>query len=182
MEIDGYDLSQQLIGKRNDSRKEDFLNHFPHKHRSSYFTSYVNGDWKVIYHYPVPTPKQAKAGKPTGSGYELYNLKDDPFEKTNLADSHPEELKAMMGALIEDLEAKNALYPEVDKEVLVPQLPDARRKSVGTQPPSAKPAQGNAVGEVKRHPYIKTVRASSNQEGNLPAYAVDADKKETTDI
>ncbi|MBT3194593.1 MAG: sulfatase [Verrucomicrobia bacterium] len=140
MEIDGYDLSQQLIGKRNDSRKEDFLNHFPHKHRSSYFTSYVNGDWKVIYHYPVPTPKQAKAGKPTGSGYELYNLKDDPFEKTNLADSHPEELKAMMGALIEDLEAKNALYPEVDKEVLVPQLPDARRKSVGTQPPSAKPA------------------------------------------
>jgi hypothetical protein len=38
------------------------------------------------------------------------------------------------------------------------------------------------VGEVKTHPYIKTVRASSNQEGNLPAYAVDADKKETTDI
>jgi len=119
--VDGYDLKAQFAGKCNDSRKEDFLNHFPHKHRSSYFTSYVNGDWKVIYHYPVPAPKQTKAGKPTKRGYELYNLKDDPFEKTNLAESHPDELKSMMAAMIKDLKDKNALYPEVGNKVLLPQ-------------------------------------------------------------
>jgi arylsulfatase A-like enzyme len=125
MPLDGYDLKQQLAGSRNETRKEDFLNHFPHEHRSSYYTSYVNGDWKVIYHYQVP-PKGRRRQNPPPKTYELFNLKDDPFEKTNLADSHPEELKSMVGALIKDLEAKNALYPEVGDKALLPQLPDAR--------------------------------------------------------
>jgi arylsulfatase A-like enzyme len=139
--VDGYDLKEQLAGKCNNSRKEDFLNHFPHAHRSSYYTSYVDGDWKVIYHYPVPAKGRSRQ-PPTGIGYELYNLKDDPFEKTNLADSHPEELKSMVAALTEDLKDKDALYPEVSDKVLLPQLPDAPRKNAGMLTPTAKPAQG----------------------------------------
>ena len=54
MPLDGYDLKPQFAGNKNEERKEDFLNHFPHDHRSSYFTSYVNDGWKVIYHYPLP--------------------------------------------------------------------------------------------------------------------------------
>ena len=57
MPLDGYDLKPQFAGNKNEDRKEDFLNHFPHEHRSSYFTSYVNDGWKVIYHYPLPAKR-----------------------------------------------------------------------------------------------------------------------------
>ncbi len=122
MELDGYDLTQQLAGKRNNSRREDFLNHFPHGHRSSYFTSYVDGDWKIIYHYPVPSSKKktAVAGKPK---YELYNLRTDPFEQNDLAVSHPTDLKSMMTALVKDLADKHALFPQVGEEELRPIVP-----------------------------------------------------------
>jgi arylsulfatase A-like enzyme len=123
MTIDGYDLKQQLAGSRNDTRKEDFLNHFPHSHRSSYFTSLVKDEWKVVYHYPVPTKSKAGKSPETKETYELYNLTDDPFEKQNLADSHPEELKATMTALIEDLKDKNALFPELGNKALMPKIP-----------------------------------------------------------
>lgn len=125
--LDGYDLQQQFAGETNTTRKVEFLNHFPHSHRSSYFTSYVNGDWKVIYHYPLPgknAGKGKKQKKPTiKKQYELFNLKDDPFEKNNLASSHAKELIEMMTAMTKDLESKNALYPEVKDQPLLPEIP-----------------------------------------------------------
>jgi len=111
--VDGFQLHLQLTGNQNLERDEMFLNHFPHEHRSSYFTSLVNSDWKIIYHYQSDgTPK-----------YELFNLNSDPFETTNVADSHPEQLKKMMALLYKELEDKNALYPEKDQQPLRPILP-----------------------------------------------------------
>ena len=123
MPLDGYDLKEQLAGSRHESRKEDFLNHFPHEHRSSYFTSYVNDGWKVIYHYPLPGRGNTAKGKELTPKYELFNLKEDPFEKTDLANSHPERLEMMTTALVKDLEAKNALYPEMGGKELRPEIP-----------------------------------------------------------
>lgn len=121
--IDGYDLKPQLTGSKNKERKEDFLNHFPHEDfRSSYFTSYVDDGWKVIYHYPLPKNSNKGKGKELSPNYELFNLKEDPFEKKDLAKSHPEKLRTMMTALIEDLEAKNALYPQMDNKELRPEI------------------------------------------------------------
>lgn len=114
--LDGHDLKQQLAGAKNTTRKEEFLNHFPHQHRSSYFTSYVKGDWKVVYYYPVKTSKR-------GANYELYNLKNDPFEKNNLANSNPEKLQAMMSAMVKDLKDKKALMPQDEGWVYQPRLP-----------------------------------------------------------
>ena len=121
--FDGYDLKQQLAGSRNDIRKEDFLNHFPHAHRSSYFTSYVNDGWKVIYHYPLPGRGNKAQGKELSPKYELFNLKVDPFEKKDLSTSHPEKLQTIMTAMIKDLEAKKALYPQKDNKELRPEMP-----------------------------------------------------------
>lgn len=101
--IDGFSLRDQFVGKKNKSREELFLNHFPHAHNSSYFTSLVKSDWKLIYHYHPE-------GRPA---YELYNIKEDPFETTNLADGYPEQLKKMMESLISELKNKNALFPEI---------------------------------------------------------------------
>lgn len=116
--VDGIKLDRLLTGKPDPGRKQQFLMHFPHVHRSEYFTSWRDGDWKVIYHY-FPSEKSA------GSHYQLYHLKDDPFEQNNLASSEPEELSRMMRGLISALEEHEALYP-IDpdgKTELKPRLP-----------------------------------------------------------
>ncbi len=100
--LDGFDLRRQLEGKENDEREAVFLNHFPHEHRSSYFTSLVKDGWKTIYHYQVE-------GKPR---CELFDLKEDPFESHDLAKENPKKLKKMIRAIENQLKAKGGLYPE----------------------------------------------------------------------
>ncbi|MBD0834606.1 sulfatase [Aestuariibaculum suncheonense] len=105
---DGFDLQKQFKGKTNKKRENTFLNHFPHDHRSPYFTSFVKEDWKVVYHFQIEgTPK-----------YELYNLINDPFEANNLAQSNLKQLKVMMKLLQEDMDNKQALYPEKNGQIL----------------------------------------------------------------
>ena len=60
--VDGVSLLKQFSGKRNPDRSNHFMCHFPHSHRSSYFTAFRQGDWKLIYRYKGKTK------------YELYNL------------------------------------------------------------------------------------------------------------
>jgi hypothetical protein len=92
--------------------------HYPHApHRSDYWTSYRAGDWKVIYHYfPSAASEQ--------SHYQLFNLKADPFEQTNLAMKNPDDLCRLMRGLIAALEEHHALYPvDKDGQALKPKLP-----------------------------------------------------------
>ena len=125
--VDGHHLGLLLAGKADATRKESFLMHYPHgPHRSSYFTVLREGDWKVVYHYPVPQNKKgkaAKAAKASEPKYELFNLKDDPFENNNLAASQPEKLKAMMSSLVRELEAHDALMPQVAGKSMHPVIP-----------------------------------------------------------
>ncbi len=114
--VDGARLDTLLTGKRDTSREETFLMHYPHSpHRTDYFTTYRNGDWKVIYHY---FPSEVSEG----SHYQLFNLKADPFEQKNLAASEPKELRRLMQGLIAGLEKQHAVYP-VDKETRQPAKP-----------------------------------------------------------
>jgi arylsulfatase A-like enzyme len=117
--VDGRRLDKLLNGQRDSSRTETFLMHYPHApHRSDYFTVYRDGPWKVIYHY---FPSKASEG----SHYQLFNLKDDPFESRNLAASNPAELRRMMQGLIAMLQEQRALYPMGGDGVtrLQPKLP-----------------------------------------------------------
>jgi arylsulfatase A-like enzyme len=68
----------------------------------------VKSDWKVIYHYPVD-------GEAT---YELFNLKADPFEMENLAESNPAQLRIMMEAMANEMKDKSAKFPEKDGKIL----------------------------------------------------------------
>jgi arylsulfatase A-like enzyme len=107
--VDGVRLDTLLTGKPDRSRQEQFLMHYPHSpHRSEYFTVWRDGDWKVIYHY-FPTEVSG------GSHYQLFNLKDDPFEQSDLAASRPAELKRLMQGLVASLERHQAVYP-VEKD------------------------------------------------------------------
>ena len=107
--MDGFELQEQLNGGQNTDRNELFLNHFPHgNHRTNYFTSLVKADWKIIYHYQIEDQPR----------YELFNLKDDPFETNNVADKNREQLKIMMKVLSDDMKSKKALYPEKENQAL----------------------------------------------------------------
>ena len=117
--VDGQPLHTLLTGKRDDSREELFLMHYPHgPHRSDYWTSLRDGEWKVIYHYfPSKTSED--------SHYQLFNLRRDPFEQTNLATTHPQTLGRMMHNLAAALVTHHAAYP-VDphsRQPLKPALP-----------------------------------------------------------
>ncbi len=117
--VDGAPLQTLLQGKPDTARPPTFLMHYPHApHRTNYFTTYRDGDWKVIYHY-FPTSVSG------GSHYQLFNLKHDPFEQQDLAAAQPAELRRLMSSLIRSLETHQAVYP-VEKdgaEPAVPQLP-----------------------------------------------------------
>jgi arylsulfatase A-like enzyme len=114
--VDGKKLDTLLTGQPDPARSETFLMHYPHSpHRTDYFTVYRDGEWKVIYHYFPSAVSE-------GSHYQLYHLKADPFEQTNLAGSKPDELKRLMQGLIAGLEAQNAVYP-VDKDGTTPLKP-----------------------------------------------------------
>ena len=109
-DVDGRDLSRLLTGVRDDSREQSFLMHYPHApHRSTYFTCLRMGDWKVIYHF-IPSDDS------DGLRYQLFNLAEDPFESTNLANREPQKLAEMMLALSERLESHNAQYPVIDED------------------------------------------------------------------
>jgi arylsulfatase A-like enzyme len=116
--VDGQNLKTLLAGNADSHRSQTFLMHYPHApHRSDYWTSYRAGDWKVIYHY---FPGEA-SGK---SHYQLFNLKTDPFEQTDLAARNPDDLRRMMRGLIAALEEHHALYPvDKDRQPLKPKLP-----------------------------------------------------------
>ena len=110
--IDGDNLAPALAGNGLD-RETDWLMHFPHSHRSSYYTVYRKGDWKLIYHY----------NKPAGERCELFNLAEDRAEQKNLAKATPEERKRMIAAMAKALEDAAALYPVESEKSAKPLRP-----------------------------------------------------------
>lgn len=97
--IDGVDLSGYLKEHHGD-KEQVFLMHFPHQHRSSNFTVYRAGDWKVVYHY----------AKPDGKRIELFNLVNDPYESDNLATKKAAKAKSMLSKMKAALDDAGAQY------------------------------------------------------------------------
>lgn len=117
--VDGRKLDRLLTGQTDPERPETFLMHYPHApHRSDYWTSYRNGEWKIIYHY---FPGEDSGDK----RYQLFHLKSDPYEQTDLAEKNPAELTRLMRGLIAALEAHGAVYPVAQPggDPVKPQLP-----------------------------------------------------------
>lgn len=123
--VDGYRLQSLWTGKGDPERPEQFLMHYPHgPHRSNYFTVWRDGDWKVVYHALPDKPTTGGFIQFEDGNYELFNLRLDPFESTNLAKSKPQQLKRMMTGLIAALDAHHAVYPVDDSgNELHPKLP-----------------------------------------------------------
>lgn len=101
--VDGKELTDYFDDHEGE-REQAFFMHFPHPHNSGFYTSYREGDWKMIYHYRKAAGKQV----------ELFNLKNDPSESVNLAASEKMRVADMLESMKHSLKQKQALYP-VDK-------------------------------------------------------------------
>ena len=108
---DGQSILQQIAGKPGAHRPPTFLAHFPHgQHNNNLFTSYINGDWKVIYNYADKT-------------WELYNQTNDIGEAHNLVKVQPERARTLAKQMLAELNAQHAQYPNFIKDGK-PALPD----------------------------------------------------------
>jgi arylsulfatase A-like enzyme len=117
--VDGLKLDTLLAGRPDRDRPERFLMHYPHApHRSDHFTVLRDGEWKVVYHYFPSAVSE-------NSHYQLFNLKDDPFEQRNLAATRPEVLRRTMQVLVAELDRHQALYPveQGSRQPARPKLP-----------------------------------------------------------
>mgnify|MGYP002795219065 CR=1 FL=1 len=60
-------------------------------------TAYKKGDWAMIPPYNGPEiEKNVNIELGNSKQYQLYNLKEDPSQRTNLAESNPEKLAEMV--------------------------------------------------------------------------------------
>ncbi|MBN2328736.1 MAG: sulfatase [Candidatus Omnitrophica bacterium] len=63
--------------------------------------SCIQGDWKlIVWQENQPELRTSGKAKPVAN-IELYNLKEDPFEKINLAEKHPDKVDALKKCLDE---------------------------------------------------------------------------------
>lgn len=113
--VDGQDLAVLLTGAKDKSRANRLLIHFPHCHHGSYFTTYREDDWKLIYYYNPEHPERPDC--------ILYNLKTDPYEKQEVSKQYPEKTMYMLRRMVTQLEAEGAQYPiGFEKQTVKPNI------------------------------------------------------------
>jgi arylsulfatase A-like enzyme len=81
------------------------------------------GDWKLVLNGNVNTGEYERPGKAEPSSIELYNLASDPYEKNNLAESHPDKVKDLRARY--DRMAAQAIPPKIK-----PKAPDFKSPKV----------------------------------------------------
>lgn len=83
---DGYDLTPYLKAVPGPHRPQEIVIHYPHRHRSNFFSLIRQGNLKLIYNFETNT-------------HQLYDLAADPAESHDLATERPETVTGMSRAL-----------------------------------------------------------------------------------
>lgn len=104
-ENDGTDLSSLLKDQIKPERDELFW-HFPHYHGSGWKpgSALRKGDWKIVVHYESHRT-------------ELFNLKDDPGENTDLSAIFPEKVVELSAILTGKIKETGGQLPSVNPGV-----------------------------------------------------------------
>ena len=99
-ETDGVNLAPVLTEKSAINRDALFW-HYPHYHGSAWKpgSAIRKGDWKLVVHYE-------------NDRIELFNLKNDPGETTDVAEKNPEKTTELKKLLDKKLAETNAKFPE----------------------------------------------------------------------
>lgn len=101
--IDGKSIVPLINGKRNKLKNREIFWHFPHIMHKPYipYSSVRKGDWKLIYFH-------------MDRSLELYNLKDDIGELTNLAKENSKKTKELT-MILSDFLRKTKAVMSIDK-------------------------------------------------------------------
>jgi arylsulfatase A-like enzyme len=106
---DSQNLMDVLLGMSDTGRKNLIL-------EASTRTAYREGDWVMIPPYNgQPTNKDVNIELGHSKEFQLYNLKDDIGQKSNLAKTYPEKLNEMLAAF-EAIRGKD--YSKTEKLIL----------------------------------------------------------------
>jgi arylsulfatase A-like enzyme len=96
--IDGISLAPTLLGNQTTTKERSLLWHFPHYRGATQPYSVLRqGEWKFILNY--------------GGQDELYNLKADPYETTNLAATDTAKSAELREELLRQLKQMDAQLP-----------------------------------------------------------------------
>ena len=128
--------------------------HYPHYHRTPPYGAVRTGDWKLIEFF--------EEGK-----LELYNLADDPSERSNLAATHPEKAQAMLKRMQTWRQEVGAQMPTPNPNYN-PNAKAAPRRKRGKSSGKTTQPVATPIGKVS---------ASSNESGNLPENVTDGDAR-----
>lgn len=110
--IDGADLRPYLLGEAGSHRPQTLITHAPCSSRSSFFTTYHEDNWKLIYGYTHSSANTATS-IPLGV-YELYDLEADMHEANDLAAAQPEKVMQMARSMVAELERRGGgFYPSL---------------------------------------------------------------------
>ena len=124
--IDGHDLSAYLKGLPGTHRPQEFLVHFPHgRHNNVLFSTWIEGDWKIIYQY-------------LDRSWQVTNLAFDLGEEENQVAEKPRLALALARHLIARLDREKAQYP-VDRKTGRPVKPDVAPLEEAARQKSAAP-------------------------------------------
>ena len=92
---DSENLLEAFLGKSQQGRESFVL-------EATTRTALRSGDWAMIPPYPGPAVQnQVNIELGNSTDYQLFNLKDDPSQQTNLATSNPEKLEEMKKKYLE---------------------------------------------------------------------------------
>lgn len=97
--VDGISFLPTLLGRPQDQKQHQYF--YWELGLNTGFQEIRMGDWKA---------EILGVSKPTPPRVELYNLKDDPAEKTNVADAHPDIVKKME-QIAKSAHTPNEMFP-----------------------------------------------------------------------
>ncbi len=84
--LDGISFKDILLSKNKTLPRNDIFWHYPHYHRTMPYGAVRSKDWKLIEFFE-------------DESFELYDLKNDPFEKNNLAAVNPKKKEELLTKL-----------------------------------------------------------------------------------
>jgi len=89
---DGHDLLPYFRSTAGSHRPQEVVIHYPHNHRSDFFSFIREGDMKLIYNFQTDS-------------HQLYNLATDPTESSDLSTSDPTTTTLLSRKLAQRLNA-----------------------------------------------------------------------------
>ncbi|MDB4295612.1 sulfatase [Akkermansiaceae bacterium] len=84
--LDGISITKILDGSATEPKRDQLFWHYPHYHRTKPYGATRHGDWKLIEFLE-------------DGALELYNLKEDRGETTNLAEKNPAKAAELLAEL-----------------------------------------------------------------------------------